>query len=81
MKIAILCHLGVVPSSPETWANIGRAASVPQVPMVTKVQKSVDVPQIEYEDKIVEVPIQKPVHLALLGKNPYRSVVGGCRFG
>lgn len=41
-----------------------------QVPMITKVQKSVDVPQIEYEDKIVEVPIQKPVHLALLSKDP-----------
>ena len=53
------------------WANIGKPSHVPQqVPMITKVQKSVDVPQIEYEDKIVEVPIQKPVHLALLSKDP-----------
>ena len=35
-----------------------------EVPMISKVQKSVDVPQIEYEDKVVEVPIQKPVPLA-----------------
>ena len=49
--------------------------------MVIKVQKPVDVPQIEYEDKIFEVFIQKPVHLALLSKIPYRSVVGRCRFG
>ena len=49
--------------------------------MITKVQKSVDVPQIEYEDKIVEVPIQKPVHLALLSAAKGRkAVAGGCRF-
>merc|ERR1712227_1168997 len=30
-----------------------------QVPMVQTVQKFVDVPQVQYIDKVVEVPVQK----------------------
>ena len=34
-----------------------------QVPLVTKVQRNVEVPQVEYDDQVVEVPIQKQVHI------------------
>ena len=44
--------------------KLKRKAYRSKVPMISKVQKSVDVPQIEYEDNIVEVPIRKPVPLA-----------------
>ena len=30
-----------------------------QVPMIQKVQKTVEVPQVQYEDQIVHVPVQK----------------------
>ena len=29
-----------------------------QVPVVQKVQKTVEVPQVQYEDQVVQVPIQ-----------------------
>ena len=34
--------------------------------MVQKVQKSVEVPQLQYEDQVVEVPVTKQVHVPLV---------------
>ena len=34
-----------------------------QVQMIQKVQKMVDVPQVEYIDRVVAVPVQKGVHM------------------
>jgi hypothetical protein len=39
-----------------------------QVPIIQTVQKAVDVPQIEYEDQVVEVPIQKQVQVPVVQK-------------
>ena len=39
-----------------------------QVPMVQTVQKMVDVPQIEIEEQIVEVPVQKHVRVPMIQK-------------
>merc|ERR1719220_2979306 len=39
-----------------------------QVPMVTTVQKEVDVPQVQIIDKIVEVPVQKQMQVPMITK-------------
>lgn len=38
------------------------------VPTIQKVQKTVKVPQIQYEDQIVEVPVQKQVNVPMIEK-------------
>lgn len=43
----------------------GRIPEV-HVPMVQKVQKSIEVPQLQYEDQVVEVPVTKQVHVPLV---------------
>ena len=37
-----------------------------QVPVVQKVQKTVEVPQIQYEDQVVQVPVQKQAGALLI---------------
>ena len=40
------------------------------VPTIQMVQKTVKVPQIQYEDQIVEVPLQKQVNVPVIEKVP-----------
>ena len=40
------------------------------VPTIQKVQKTGKVPQIQYEDQIVEVPVQKQVNVPVIEKVP-----------
>ena len=44
------------------------------VPNIQKVQKTVKVPQIQYEDQIVEVPVQKQVNVPMIEKVPGQTV-------
>ena len=37
-----------------------------QVPVVQKVQKTVKVPQVQYEDQVVQVPIQTQAGVLLI---------------
>lgn len=47
------------------------------VPTIQKVQKTVKVPQIQYEDQIVEVPVQKQVNVPMIEKVPWFGWFGG----
>ena len=46
------------------WCSVFKV----QVPCFQTVQKIVDVPQIEYEEQIVEVPVQKHVRVPMIQK-------------
>ena len=39
-----------------------------EVPMIQKVQKVVDVPQIEIEEQVVEVPVAKHIQVPMIQK-------------
>ena len=41
-------------------------ASEVHVPHVQTVQKTVEVPQVQYEDQVVHVPVQKHVHVPMV---------------
>jgi len=44
-----------------------------QVPMITKVQKPVEVPQVEFVDTHIHIPIQKQRHVPTI-TNSFKNV-------